>query len=171
MCLFLSSTKTVIILLARAAVISDDKVPSQQPSPKTERLHRKITTLKILTVKICIYWSLLKLVKPIMIIISLAPRQSLSGKVNVNSHFYTVQHLLYNKKIFSGGSPTCSTTISGLSLLTHGSAAVRPRRHQGERPNTAARSSAVHLVTLSGIPASGINFQVCHWDNNINSIP
>lgn len=114
------------------------KISSQQPSSKKERLHMKTTTIKILTLKIYIYWSLLSLVKLIMIIISLALRQSLNGKVNINSHFHTGRHLLQNKKIFSSGSPTCRTKFylgfaCSHTLLSSSEAKVRPGERQNEQ--------------------------------------
>lgn len=132
MCLFFSSTKPVITLLGSAAVISMKK-KSQHPSSKKEKLHMKTTTLKTLTLKIYIYWSLLHLVKLITITVPLALSLSLNGKVNISSCFYTGQRLLYNNTTFSSGIPTCSTNFSvgfvcSHVLLSSSEARARPGR-------------------------------------------
>lgn len=49
---------------------------------------------------------------------SLAKRQNLNGKFNINSHFYTGEHLLENKKI-SHESATHSTNFWFVCMFSH----------------------------------------------------
>lgn len=67
--------------------------------------------------------------------------------------------------------PGAPTSVQGLCVPTDCSQAVRLRQDQGERQNTAACSSTVHLVALSVIPVSSSNFHICLGENKIITIP
>lgn len=104
MCLFIGSTKTVITLLASAA-ISDAKTLISTLISQREKGFKETTKRNTLNLKIYIYWHLLNLVK-LMGFMSVT--KSLNGKVNVNFCIFTLASICYRTKVLSTGMQTCS---------------------------------------------------------------